>query len=111
MKIRTLAAGLLVGALALTACGKQGTPSTGTEGTSGGAAEPSYTVAQGVDVPGSATFARIKSKGTVTIGVKDDQPGLGQKDPTTGKYSGFDVEIARMIAAGLGLDESKINFT
>ncbi|GAB2994310.1 glutamate ABC transporter substrate-binding protein [Amycolatopsis acidiphila] len=110
MKIRTLAAGLLVGALALTACGKEGTPSTGTGDTGNAAAAPSYTVAQNVDVAGSPTFAKIKSKGGLTIGVKDDQPGLGQKDPTTGKYSGFDIEIAKLIAAGLGYDESKITY-
>jgi glutamate transport system substrate-binding protein len=110
MKIRTLAAGLLVGALALTACGKEGTPSTGTGDTGNAAAAPSYTVAQNVDVPGSATFAKIKSKGGLVIGVKDDQPGLGLKDPTTGKYSGFDIEIAKMVAAGLGYDESKITY-
>lgn len=110
MKIRTLAAGLLVGALALTACGKEGTPSTGTAETGDAAATPAYTVAQNVDVAGSATFAKIKSKGGVTIGVKDDQPGLGLKDPTTGQYSGFDIEIAKMIAAGLGYDGSKITY-
>ncbi|TNC23986.1 glutamate ABC transporter substrate-binding protein [Amycolatopsis alkalitolerans] len=110
MKIRTLAAGLLVGALALTACGKEGTPSTGTGDTGNAAAAPSYTVAANVSVPGSPTFAKMQSKGGVTIGVKDDQPGLGLKDPTTGKYTGFDIEIAKMVAAGLGFDESKITY-
>ena len=38
------------------------------------------------------------------VGVKNDQPGLGQFDPTTNTYSGFDIEIARMIAANLGFD-------
>ena len=109
MKIRTLAAGLLVGALTLTACGKEGTPSGGT-GDTGGAATPSYAVASNVDVAGSATFAKIKSKGGLTIGVKDDQPGLGLKDLTTGKYAGFDIEIAKLVAAGLGYDESKITY-
>jgi glutamate transport system substrate-binding protein len=112
MRIRTLAAGLLVGALALTACGKEGTPTAGGPGGTGdsGAQLPTYTVAQNVDVAGSATFARIKQKGGLTIGVKDDQPGLGQKDPTTGKFAGFDIEIAKMVAAGLGYDESKITY-
>jgi glutamate transport system substrate-binding protein len=110
MKIRTLAAGLLIGALALTACGKSGTPATSTGDSGTAAATPSYTVAQNVDVAGSATFAKIKNKGGLTIGVKDDQPGLGLKDPTTGKYSGFDIEIAKLIAAGLGYDESKITY-
>jgi glutamate transport system substrate-binding protein len=110
MRIRTLAAGLLVGALALTACGKQGSPAGEAGQPSGGAQLPTYPVAQNVDVPGSATFASIKSKGGLTIGVKDDQPGLGQKDPTTGKYSGFDIEIAKLVAANLGYDESKITY-
>ncbi|GLY66282.1 glutamate ABC transporter substrate-binding protein [Amycolatopsis taiwanensis] len=111
MRIRTLAAGLLVGALALTACGKAGSPTgDAQQGGDGGAAQSlTYPVAQNVDVAGSATFTKIKSNG-LTIGVKDDQPGLGLKDPTTGKYTGFDVEIAKMIAAGLGVDESKITF-
>lgn len=112
MKIRTLAAGLLVGTLALTACGKEGSPAGDAQqaGNGGATAQlPTYAVAQNVDVAGSATFAKIKANG-LTIGVKDDQPGLGLKDPTTGKYTGFDVEIAKMIAAGLGVDESKINY-
>lgn len=109
MKMRTLAAGLLVSALALTACGKTGSPSD--NGQAGTAPSPAYPVAKNVDVPGSATFAKIKGQGgAVTIGVKDDQPGLGLKDPTTGKFGGFDIEIAKMIAAGLGIDESKITF-
>ncbi|GHF06137.1 ABC transporter substrate-binding protein [Amycolatopsis deserti] len=112
MKIRTLAAGLLVGALTLTACGKEGTPSGGTGDTgTNAAALPTYTVAQNVDVAGSPTFAKIKGAGKLTIGVKDDQPGLGQKNATTGKFEGFDIEIAKMVAAGLGFDESKITFT
>jgi glutamate transport system substrate-binding protein len=111
MRIRILAAGLLVGALALTACGKQGSPADEAGGTSGGAQPPTYPVAQHVEVPGSATFAAIQGRGGLTVGVKDDQPGLGLKDPTTGQYTGFDVEIAKLVAAGLGYDPSKIKFT
>ena len=49
MRIRTLAVGLLVGGLALTACGKEGTPTATTPG--GNAATlPTYTVAQNVVV-------------------------------------------------------------
>jgi glutamate transport system substrate-binding protein len=44
------------------------------------------------------------------IGVKEDQPGLGYKDPTTNKYSGFDIDIARLISAKLGFDPEKIQF-
>ncbi|MDT7727812.1 MAG: glutamate transport system substrate-binding protein [Actinomycetota bacterium] len=111
MRIRTLAVGLLVGGLALTACGKEGTPDTAAPGGATNAATlPTYTVAQNVDVAGSPAFAKAKSAGKLTLGVKDDQPGLGLKDPTTGKYSGFDVEIAKMVAASLGFGEDKIDY-
>jgi len=112
MKIRTLAAGLLVGALTLTACGKEGSP-TDNAGDAGGngAALPTYTVAQDVTVEGSPTFDKIKGAGKITIGVKDDQPGLGLKNPTTGEFEGFDIEIAKLVAAGLGFDAGQITFT
>ena len=106
MRVRSLAIGLLVGGLALTACGKEGTPSNDATG------GPSTTqkVAENVKVEGSPTFDRITQNGKIVIGVKEDQPYLGYKDPTTGKYSGFDIEIARLIAAKLGFDEDKIEY-
>ncbi|GAA1965158.1 glutamate ABC transporter substrate-binding protein [Amycolatopsis minnesotensis] len=104
MRIRTLAVGLMAGALALTACGKEGSP------TDSGAQAPQQTAVQGVDVAGSPTFAKIKAEGKITIGVKEDQPGLGYKDPTTNKYTGFDIEIAKLVAAKLGLGEDKITY-
>ena len=52
----------------------------------------------------------MESRGKVVIGVKEDQPNLGYKDPTTGKYSGFDIEIARMVAAELGFGLDKIEY-
>lgn len=103
MRIRTLAVGLLVGGLALTACGKEGGPGDT-------APVPTQQVAGDVQVAGSPTFERIKSRGKVIIGVKEDQPGLGYKDPTTGKYTGFDVEIAKLVAAKLGFGEDKIEY-
>jgi glutamate transport system substrate-binding protein len=108
MRVRTLAIGLLVGGLALTACGKEGTPA-GSNGTGEG---PSTTaeVATDVKIEGSPTFDRMTQNGKVVIGVKEDQPGLGYKDPTTGEYSGFDIEIAQLIAAKLGFKEDQIEF-
>ncbi|MGH3991408.1 MAG: glutamate ABC transporter substrate-binding protein [Pseudonocardiaceae bacterium] len=103
MKLRTLAVGVLVGGLALAACGKEGTPGS----------EPavSQTTATNVTVAGSPTFDKMKQRGKVVVGVKEDQPGFGLKDPTTGKFSGFDVEIARLISAKLGFDpETKIEY-
>jgi glutamate transport system substrate-binding protein len=108
MRLRTLTIGLLVGGFALAACG-------GTPGNSGTGAPPPTTeaiaVASGVSVPGSPTFDRIQRNGTITVGVKDDQPGIGIKDPITGEYSGFDIEIAKLVAAKLGVAPDKITFT
>jgi glutamate transport system substrate-binding protein len=104
MRVRTLAVGLLVGGLALSACGKEGSPS------SGGGPSTTAAVETNVAVAGSSTFDKMKSRGKVIIGVKEDQPGLGYKDATTGKYSGFDIEIAKLVAAKLGFAADKIDF-
>jgi glutamate transport system substrate-binding protein len=53
---------------------------------------------------------RLHNAGKITIGVKFDQPGLGQTDPTTGKPVGFDIEIAKIVAAALGLKAEQIDF-
>jgi glutamate transport system substrate-binding protein len=92
-------------ALSLSACG----------GTGGGANPTStdqapYKVADNVSISGSPTFDAIKSSGKVRIGVKQDQPGLGFKDAATGEYTGFDIEIAKWIAASLGISKDKIEF-
>jgi glutamate transport system substrate-binding protein len=49
--------------------------------------------------PGS-TMAVIGARGFIRVGVKSDQPGFGFKD-ATGRWSGFDVEIAKLMAAGI----------
>lgn len=49
------------------------------------------------------------SDGTLTVGIKFDQPGLGQRNPD-GTFSGFDVEVARYIANELGVKPEGITF-
>jgi glutamate transport system substrate-binding protein len=61
------------------------------------------------------TMAALQAKGKITVGTKFDQPGFGQKNPTTGQVEGFDVEIAKLMAVGifggtLQSVTSKINF-
>jgi glutamate transport system substrate-binding protein len=107
MRVRSLAIGLLVGGLALTACGKEGAPA---DDVTGGGPSTTEEVAKNVKVDGSPTFDRMTQNGKIVIGVKEDQPGLGYKDPTTGEYSGFDIEIAQLIAAKLGFGEDKIEY-
>jgi glutamate transport system substrate-binding protein len=103
MKLRHLTAGLLVGALALTACGREGSPGAESAG-------PTQTAAAGVAVEGSPTFAAMQQRGKVIMGVRSDQPGLGFQDATTGQYSGFDIEIARLVAAQLGFNPDQLEY-
>jgi len=103
MKLRHLAAGLLVGALALTACGREGSPGAESAG-------PTQTAAAGVTVEGSSTFAAMQQRGKVVMGVRSDQPGLGFQDATTGQYAGFDIEIARLVAAKLGFGPDQLEY-
>ena len=105
-------AGIAIAALALTAC-NSGTPGAepGGTGDGDGTSENPWTVATDVSLEGSPTFDAISERGKVRIGVKEDQPNLGYLDPTTGERSGFDVDIARWIAASLGYDEGDIEFT
>ncbi|MGQ0573486.1 MAG: glutamate ABC transporter substrate-binding protein [Pseudonocardia sp.] len=104
MRLRTLTIGLMVGALALTGCGREGSP-TGGEDTG-----LTYEVAQNVQLADSPTFQTMTQRGRVVLGVKNDQPGLGQVDPTTNTYSGFDIEIGRMVAANLGFGPDQIDY-
>jgi glutamate transport system substrate-binding protein len=110
MKLRTLAVGLMVSALALTACGREEAPSAPTAPDGSAPAALSYPVATGVQVEGSPVFQTITQRGRIVIGVKEDQPGLGFRDATTGEYSGFDIEIGRMVAAGLGFGPDQIDY-
>ena len=46
--------------------------------------------------------------GKLVIGVKADQPGLGLQ--TGSSYTGFDIEIGKILAKGLGVPESGIEW-
>lgn len=119
MKQRRYAAFGIVAALLLAgaACGgddddsSDTTASPVTEAADTTAAGGATTMAGGetpaVDSP---TLADAEARGHLIIGVKEDQPNLGYKDPTTGEYSGFDIEIARLIAGELGFDVEGIEF-
>ncbi|MEW1604274.1 glutamate ABC transporter substrate-binding protein [Streptomyces sp. NPDC093808] len=47
-------------------------------------------------------------KDKITIGIKFDQPGLGQKTPQG--YEGFDVDVATYVAEKLGYEEDQIEW-
>ena len=48
------------------------------------------------------------AEGTITIGIKFDQPGLGLQDGPD--YTGFDVDVARYVAGELGYGEDQIEW-
>jgi glutamate transport system substrate-binding protein len=54
-------------------------------------------------------MAELAEQGTITIGTKFDQPLFGLKG-LSGDPEGFDVEIAKLIAAKLGIPEDGITF-
>ena len=54
--------------------------------------------------------AGVDSWSELTIGVKDDQPGVAFHDRKTGIWSGFDIDIAYMIAEDLGFRRSEVRF-
>ncbi|GIF18444.1 glutamate transport system substrate-binding protein [Actinoplanes tereljensis] len=95
MRITRLAAtfGALTMALAVAACGGD---DSGSDGGSG-----SGSTASGI-------VGKAEKDKKLTIGVKADQPGLGLQTGST--YTGFDIEIGKIIAKGLGVDESGITW-
>ncbi|WP_309067079.1 glutamate ABC transporter substrate-binding protein [Microbacterium sp.] len=99
--------------LALTGCnsGSPTSPGGGTGGGGEGEEEGAwFEVAEDVQLEGSPTFDAIQERDKVIVGVKEDQPGLGYLDVTTNERTGFDIDIARWIAASLGYDEDRIEF-
>jgi glutamate transport system substrate-binding protein len=82
-KVTAASAAVLALALTATACGEGAAEKDAKGGSEGG-------------------------KGTITIGIKFDQPGLGQKTPQG--YAGFDVDVAKYVAKELGYSEDQIEF-
>ena len=49
------------------------------------------------------SVADIQKRGELVVGVKQDVPNFGYKDPKTGTYSGIETDLAKMVA-----DELKV---
>jgi len=98
-KTKALAtAGIL--ALSLAACGDDDS----------GDDTPEVDVAEGADFPAGSTMADLADAGAITIGVKIDQPGIGFQEPGADAPEGFDIEMGKIIAAGLGIAPEDIEW-
>lgn len=91
MRDRRLVALAAAATLTLAACSSGG----GEEDTDAGAT-------------GDTTESTGGAEGTISIGIKFDQPGLGFKDGSD--YTGFDVDVARYVADALGYSEDQIEW-
>jgi glutamate transport system substrate-binding protein len=83
-------------ALSLAACGDAG------DDTEGADVEVTENAADNFD--DGTRMKELAEDGSVKIGVKYDQPGLGFKDAASDIPTGFDVEMAKVLAASLGID-------
>ncbi len=88
-------------AAGLAACGEAGSEGDGESDTD-------VEVVENPDFPEGSTMAELAEAGTVTIGTKFDQPGLGFKSATADTPVGFDVEMAKIVAGQLGIAEEDI---
>jgi glutamate transport system substrate-binding protein len=102
--VRTVGVGMLAALLA-----------AGCEST-GGTASQTERIDISVDPNAETRFAKssrmheLAKAGTVKMGVKFDEPGLGRKPTGEDVPIGFDVDIARMLAAKLGIPTEKIQW-
>jgi glutamate transport system substrate-binding protein len=94
MRAALVAVGLT---LSLAACG-------------GGGGEADVQVEDNPEFESGTTMAKLAEAGEITIGVKVDQPGIGFQEPGADAPSGFDIEMGRILAAGLGIDEEGIEW-
>ena len=84
-------------ALSMTACGD-----AGDDDDSGSDVEVKENAAD--DFDDGTRMKELADAGKVVVGVKYDQPGLGFKGAADDLPSGFDVEIAKLLVADLGID-------
>ncbi len=72
-------------------------------------AAPEPEVAEAPEFEPGTTMAALAEAGTIRIGTKFDQPGFGLEN-LEGEVEGFDVEVAKIIAGGLGIAPEDIEW-
>ncbi len=100
MKLRrkVLTASLAAAMMGLSACGGGGDEEA--------AAPP---VEESPEFEAGTTMAELAEQGSIVVGTKFDQPGFGLEN-IDGELEGFDVEIAKILAAGLGIGPDGIEY-
>ena len=104
MRITRYAASLAAVGLILAGCGSE----AGEQAEE--ATENTAEVQEDVEFEAGTTMAELNEAGTMTVGTKFDQPGFGLLNPNTQVPEGFDVEIAKIIAAELGIAADDIEW-
>ncbi|MGY1822824.1 glutamate ABC transporter substrate-binding protein [Geodermatophilus sp. SYSU D00079] len=104
MRITRYAAAVAAAGVVLTGCSSE----AGTQAED--AADSGTEVAEDVSFEAGTTMAELNEAGSITIGTKYDQPGFGLLNPD-GVPEGFDVEIAKIVAAELGIAAEDIEWT
>jgi glutamate transport system substrate-binding protein len=104
MKHKTLT---LVGVVAASMLMLAGCASGGGGG-AGGGTDAGASPTPAASFPAGSTMERLSKAGKITIGTKFDQPLFGLKGPDA--PVGFDIEIGKLIAAGLGIPAKNIEW-
>ena len=68
------------------------------------------TVEETPEFAAGTTMASLADAGSIRIGTKFDQPGLGNINLETNEPEGFDVEIGKIVAGKLGISEDDIEW-
>ncbi|MGA8845490.1 MAG: glutamate ABC transporter substrate-binding protein [Nocardioides sp.] len=84
-------------ALTLTACGDD-------------SSTPDVEVVENPEFPAGSTMAKLSEAGSIRVGTKFDQPGFGLVG-LDDEVQGFDVEVAKIIAGGLGIAPENVEFS
>lgn len=79
-------------------------------GGGGGGEHIDVDVAENPSFDSGTTMAELADQGSIKIGVKTDQPGIGFLEPGADMPEGFDIEIGRIIAAELGISDDNIEW-
>ncbi|MCZ2818055.1 glutamate ABC transporter substrate-binding protein [Modestobacter sp. VKM Ac-2984] len=103
MRITRYAAAVAAAGILMTACSSEA-------GDTVEEAAEAPELAEEVDFEAGTTMAELAEAGSMTVGTKFDQPGFGLRNPS-GVPEGFDVEIAKIIAAELGIAAEDITWT